>query len=135
MWSLHTKVSLYSIFYSIFYSIISFYVFYKQHIIKKTTLTCQIIVRQNFFLGGGKSTYTTLLGLLISEIFPSKPDFHLNKWEKDPSYIALLLRTTCLLISEKSAIYTIKWSYMIIWQARVVGRFWILYIHCLIFWE
>ena len=34
---------------------------------------------------GGKNTYTTLLGptcLLISEIFPSKPDFHLYKREK-----------------------------------------------------
>jgi hypothetical protein len=31
----------------------------------------------NFF---GKTTYTTLLGpTLISEIFPSKPDFHLYK--------------------------------------------------------
>ena len=32
-----------------------------------------------------KDTYTTLLGptrLLISDIFPSKPDFHLHKWEK-----------------------------------------------------
>ena len=30
-----------------------------------------------------------------------------------------LLRLTCLLISEKSATYTIKWSYTIIWQVRV----------------
>jgi hypothetical protein len=32
-----------------------------------------------------KNTYTTLLGLtclLISNIFPSKPDFHPYKWEK-----------------------------------------------------
>ena len=32
-----------------------------------------------------KNTYTTLLGptrLLISDIFPSKPDFHLHKLEK-----------------------------------------------------
>ena len=32
-----------------------------------------------------KNTYTTSLGpsqLLISEIFPSKPDFHLHKREK-----------------------------------------------------
>ena len=30
-----------------------------------------------------------------------------------------LLRPTRLFISEKSATYTIKWSYMIIWQVRV----------------
>ena len=30
-----------------------------------------------------------------------------------------LLGPTRLLISEKSATYTIKWSYMIIWQVRV----------------
>ena len=30
-----------------------------------------------------------------------------------------LLRPTRLLISEKSAIYTIKWSYTIIWQVRI----------------
>ena len=38
---------------------------------------------------------------------------------KNPSYTALL-RPTHLLISEKSATYTIKWSYTIIWQARVL---------------
>ena len=38
---------------------------------------------------------------------------------KNPSYTALL-RPTCLLISEKSATYTIKWSYTIIWQVIVV---------------
>ena len=37
---------------------------------------------------------------------------------KHPSYTALL-RPTRLLISEKSATYTIKWSYTIIWQVRV----------------
>ena len=37
---------------------------------------------------------------------------------KNPSYTALL-RPTHLLISEKSATYTIKWSYTIIWQVRV----------------
>jgi hypothetical protein len=37
---------------------------------------------------------------------------------KKPSYIALL-RPTRLLISEKSATYTIKWYYKIIWQVRV----------------
>ena len=31
-----------------------------------------------------------------------------------------LLRPTCLLISEKSTTYTIKWSYTIIWQVRVL---------------
>ena len=36
---------------------------------------------------------------------------------KSPSYTALL-RPTRLLISEKSATYTIKWSYTIIWQVR-----------------
>ena len=30
-----------------------------------------------------------------------------------------LFRPTCLSISEKSATYTIKWSYTIIWQVRV----------------
>ena len=48
-------------------------------------------------------TYMPLLGptrLLISKIFPSKPDFHLYKWEKKPSYMALS-RPTRLLISEK----------------------------------
>ena len=50
------------------------------------TLTCKIIVQQILFFFGEKNTYTTLLGptrLLISEIFPSKPDFHLYKWEKN----------------------------------------------------
>ena len=37
---------------------------------------------------------------------------------KNPSYTALL-RPARLLISEKSATYTIKWSYTIIWQVRV----------------
>ena len=47
-----------------------------------TTLTCQITVQQILLFFGEKNTYTTLLGptrLLISEIFPSKPDFHLYK--------------------------------------------------------
>ena len=46
------------------------------------TLTCQIIVLQILFFLGEKNTYTTLLGptrLLISDNFPSKPDFHLHK--------------------------------------------------------
>ena len=50
------------------------------------TLTCQIIVQQILLFLGEKNTYTTLLGptrLLISEIFPPKPDFHLHKWEKN----------------------------------------------------
>ena len=49
------------------------------------TLTCQIIVQQILLFFGGKNIYTSLLGptyLLISEIFPSKPDFHLHKQEK-----------------------------------------------------
>ena len=61
-------------------------------------------------------TYMALLGptcLLISENFPSKPDFHLHKCEKNPSYTALL-GPTRLLISEKSVTYTI------IWQVRVL---------------
>ena len=71
---------------------------------------------------GKNPSYTALLGptrLLISEIFPLKPDFHLYKWEKNPFYTALL-RPTRLLISEKSATYTIKWSYTINWQVRVI---------------
>ena len=46
------------------------------------TLTCQIIVRQILLFSWEKNTCTTLLGptrLLICEIFPSKPDFHLHK--------------------------------------------------------
>ena len=39
---------------------------------------------------------------------------------KNPSYMALL-RPTRLLISEKFATYTIKWSYTIIWQVRVLA--------------
>ena len=40
---------------------------------------------------------------------------------KNPTYMALLrLTRTCLLISEKSVTYTIKWSYTIIWQVRVI---------------
>ena len=39
---------------------------------------------------------------------------------KNPSYMALL-RPTHLLISKKSATYTIKWSYTITWQVRVCG--------------
>ena len=38
---------------------------------------------------------------------------------KNPTYTALL-GPTRLLISEKSATYTIKWSYTIIWQVRVL---------------
>ena len=38
--------------------------------------------------------------------------------EKNPSQTALI-RPTRLVISEKSATYTIKWSYTIIWQVRV----------------
>ena len=37
---------------------------------------------------------------------------------KKPSYTALL-GPTRLSISKKYATYTIKWSYMIIWQVRV----------------
>ena len=40
---------------------------------------------------------------------------------KNPTYKALL-RPTRLLISEKSGTYTIKWSYTIIWQVRVLKR-------------
>ena len=46
------------------------------------TLTCLIIVQQILLFLGGKNIYTALLGptrLLISDIFPSKPDFHLHK--------------------------------------------------------
>ena len=49
------------------------------------TLTCRIIVQQILLIFGKNNTYTTLLGparLLISDIFPSKADFHLHKWEK-----------------------------------------------------
>ena len=45
------------------------------------TLTCQIIVQQILLFFGKKHTYTSLLGhtrLLISEIFPPKPGFHLH---------------------------------------------------------
>ena len=38
---------------------------------------------------------------------------------KNPSYTALL-GPTRLLIFEKSATYTIKWSYTFIWQVRVL---------------
>ena len=54
------------------------------------TLTCQIIMQQILLFFEKKNTYTTLLG------------------------------PTRSLISEKSATYTIKWSYTIIWQVRVV---------------
>ena len=50
-------------------------------------------MQQTLLIFGEKNTYTTLLGptrLLISEIFPSKPDFHLHKWEKNPTYTTLL---------------------------------------------
>ena len=50
-------------------------------------------------------------------------------WGKVPTYTVFYvikknptctpLRPTCLLISEKSATYTMKWSYTIIWQVRV----------------
>ena len=49
------------------------------------TLTCQIILQQILLFFVEKNTHTTLLGpasLLIFEIFPSKPNFHLHKWEK-----------------------------------------------------
>ena len=49
------------------------------------TATCQIIVQQILLFFGKKHTYTNLLGpipLSIFEIFPSKPDFQLYKWEK-----------------------------------------------------
>ena len=41
---------------------------------------------------------------------------------KNPTYMALL-RPTRLLISEKSGTYTIKWSYTIIWQVKVLSLF------------
>ena len=41
---------------------------------------------------------------------------------KNPTYMALL-GPTRLLISEKSATYTIIWSYTIIWQVRVFEHF------------
>ena len=97
-----------------------FWIFFVKKI-KIGTLTCQKIVQQILLSFLGKTTYTTLLGsksLLISDIFASNPDFHLHKWEKNPSYTALL-GPTRLLISEKSATYTIKWSYTINWQVRV----------------
>ena len=50
--------------------------------------------------------------------FSFKPWFSPIKMRKSSSYMALL-RPTRLLISEKSATYTIKWSYTIIWQVRV----------------
>ena len=40
--------------------------------------------------------------------------------KKNPSYMALL-RPTRLSISEKSPTCTIKWSYTIIWQVRVLS--------------
>ena len=46
------------------------------------TLTCQIIVQQILLFFGKNNTYSTLLAptrLSIYDIFPSKPDFHLNK--------------------------------------------------------
>ena len=49
------------------------------------TLTCQIIMQQILLFFWKINTYTTLLGpirLLISEIFLSKPNFHLYKCEK-----------------------------------------------------
>ena len=45
---------------------------------------------------GKKITYNLLLKptrLLISEIFPLKPDFHIHKWEKNPSYLHGLIKT------------------------------------------
>ena len=78
------------------------------------TLTCQIIMQQILLFFWEKNTYITLLGptnLLISEVFLSKPDFHLHKWAK--------ILPTRLLIFKKSATYMNKWSYTIIWQVRV----------------
>ena len=61
------------------------------------TLTCLLIVQQILLFFREKTpTQPALLGptlLLIPEIFPSKPDFHLNRWEKNPSYTALLRPT------------------------------------------
>ena len=51
------------------------------------TLTCQIIMQQFLLFFEEMNTYTTLLGptlLLISDILPSKPDFHLHM-RKNPS--------------------------------------------------
>ena len=45
--------------------------------------------------------------------------FFFSKSINVTSRLLALLRHTRLLISEKSATYTIKWSYMIIWQVRV----------------
>ena len=58
------------------------------------------------------SYYKFLIFFLQNLIFT-----YINE-KKNPSYTALL-RPTRLLISEKSATYTIKWSYTIIWQVRV----------------
>ena len=64
-------------------------------ILMQPTLTCQIIMQQVLLFFWKKTTYTTLLGptlLSISDIFPSKPDFHLHKWEKK-SFLHSLIKT------------------------------------------
>ena len=70
-----------------------------------------------------KNIYTAILGPKYTFInfraFPSKPDFHLHRYMRKNSFYTTLLRPKCLVISEKSATYTIKWSYTIIWQVRV----------------
>ena len=60
--------------------------------------------------------YTTLLGptrLLSTEIFLTKSDSYLQKWEKILPTRPYILRPSRLLIYEKSATYTIKWSHTI----------------------
>ena len=84
-----------------------------------STLTCQIIVQQILLFFGEKHTYTT-------NTFINLWDFSFKTWfspiymRKNPSYTGLL-RPARLLISEKSTSYTIKWSYTIIWQVRVLN--------------
>ena len=37
------------------------------------------------------------------------------------SFLHSLIKAYTLLISDKSAAYTIKWSFTIIWQVRIMG--------------
>ena len=85
----------------------------------KPTLTFQIIVRQILlFLGDTLQNLIRTYTFINFWNFSFKTWFSFTQMRKNPSYAALL-RPTCLLISEKSATYTINWSYTIIWQIRV----------------
>ena len=74
----------------------------------------------NLIIFWKKNTYTTLLGptrLLFLRFFLQNLIFTYINEKK--SFLHSLIKTYTFINFEKSATYTIKWYYTIIWQVRV----------------